>query len=193
MVLLYEYVHVSSTGYHSQQWMHLIWLVVELFFHKMYFKRIIKKYDHISWIFLTFQSKWWVIKQRSSQFLYVFYGGPMTTLTMTCQTKNFIGPSGWWVLKLVRLRQTVRVGACSTTGIKFIIENNCFTDSTCNVFCEYKSQTSLDYPELNWLSYRLGLHVTSTCVYKTQSWHQVPESGDTFLQSAFLRPFTIVW
>ena len=44
-----------------------------------------------------------------------------------------------------------------------------------------------------WLSYRLGLHVTSTCVYKTQSWYQVPESGDTFLQSAFLRPFTIVW
>ena len=44
-----------------------------------------------------------------------------------------------------------------------------------------------------WLSYRLGLHVTSTCVYKIQSWHQVPESGDTFLQSAFPGPFTIVW
>ena len=44
-----------------------------------------------------------------------------------------------------------------------------------------------------WLSYRLRLRVTGTCVYKTHSSHQVPESEDTFLQSAFLRPFAIVW
>ena len=164
--------------------------------HEMYYKTmisnqtIIHKSDHISWIYITFQ---WVIKQSSSQFqVCILCGGLMTTFTMTCQTKSFIGPSGWWVLKLVRLRQTVRVGACSTTRIKIVLKTVVLQTSHVmhsESTCPRLLWTTNSY----WLSYRLGLYATFTCIYKRQSSHQVPESGDTVLQSAFLRPFTIVW
>ena len=79
-------------------------------------------------------NKWWVIKQRSSQFQVHVCILWRTHDNFHNDLPNQKFHRSFWLmgsLKLVRLRQTVRVGACSTTGIKIIIENSCFADSTC--------------------------------------------------------------
>ena len=76
-------------------------------------------------------NKWWVIT-RSSQFQVCILWRTHDNFHNDLSNQKF-HRSFWMMgsLKLVRLRQTVRVGACSTTGTKIIIENDCFTDSTC--------------------------------------------------------------
>ena len=101
---------------------------------------------------------------------------------------HFIDLSGRWVLKLLRLRQTVRVGACFTIRIKIILKTVALQTRHVT-HSEFKSQTSRDYPAP-------GAPCDWHRVFTKQSSHKIPESaepGDTFLQSAFLSQFTILW
>ena len=80
--------------------------------------------------------------------------------------------------KIKQKHQCLRVGACSTTGIKIVMKS-CFADSTCNAFSEYKFP--MHFPELS-IGFP-GLHVVGTCVYTTQlssgsrKWGHLPTIG----------------
>ena len=75
----------------------------------------------------------------------------------------------------------MRVGACSTTGIKTYMKTVVlWTPHVVHSKSMYKSQTSLD----NRLAFLLlGLHVIGTCVYKTEltsgfrKWGHLPTFG----------------
>ena len=121
-------------------------------------------------------------------------GGLMTTFK---NLSNITFHRSFWLMfffclfsfKLVRLTESGSMFHCRN---KKHYENSCFADSTCNAFWVQVPDFSLETI--------IGIPMPGAPC----DWHlclqnrayvrfQKVESGDTFLQSAFIRQFTIVW